>query len=107
MRLFRPRVKLGVSIPRARDGIGVVRAQALPFREDEPSMDPQLPGRARTMGRSDRVSKFGTWGARRFATCPVRLESAQGFGGGSRNPCASLSLRRPRLTSHPTSRFHQ
>ncbi|KAF8297136.1 hypothetical protein TcYC6_0080880 [Trypanosoma cruzi] len=79
MRLFHLRMKLSASILHFRDGVGVFSDRSLFFGNDDPLLDPQLPGCTHTMDGSACVSKLGIWGARRFATCPVRLESSQGL----------------------------
>ncbi|RNF02097.1 hypothetical protein TcG_11338, partial [Trypanosoma cruzi] len=77
MRLSHLRVKLSTPIRNVRDGAGVVGAQPLTSSNDQPLLDPQLPGRPNTMGSSTRTSKLGTWGARRFAKCPAMVSSSQ------------------------------
>ncbi|RNC55880.1 hypothetical protein TcCL_ESM06585 [Trypanosoma cruzi] len=60
MRLFHLRVKLSTPIRNVRDGAGVFGAQSLPSSNDQPLLDPQLPGSTHTMGSSTRTSKIGT-----------------------------------------------
>ncbi|RNF17681.1 hypothetical protein TcG_05441, partial [Trypanosoma cruzi] len=44
--LFHPQMRLNASIPHVCGGVGAFRAQALPFNDDEPLMDPNSPGSA-------------------------------------------------------------
>ncbi|RNC36025.1 hypothetical protein TcCL_Unassigned01066 [Trypanosoma cruzi] len=74
MRLLNLRVKLSIPILHVRDGVRVIKIQALLSAVMSPFWCPNSRA-APIAGRSACVSKFGIRGARRFAIFPIRVES--------------------------------
>ncbi|RNC53185.1 hypothetical protein TcCL_ESM09506 [Trypanosoma cruzi] len=74
MRFLGLRVKLIIPILHVRDGVSVIKIQALLSAVMSPCWRPNSRA-APIAGRSACVSKLGIRGARRFAICSARLES--------------------------------
>ncbi|RNC59783.1 hypothetical protein TcCL_ESM02570 [Trypanosoma cruzi] len=106
MRLFHPRINLSASILHVRNSVGVFRAQALPFSNDEPSPRAPTPGlrprRARSIDSQNLLIKApGDSQYELQGSNPPRVWRC------FLKPSVSLSMREPQLTSHPTVCFHR